>query len=102
MVLSSCETVVSVAATSEAVVPVSWTTSPSVKPLPRTTMSVPTGPVGGSALTSDAAVTAMQWWADILLKDKAAPTPADKQAMQAPPFALGKAAMFYAPPWNEP
>src|SRR5439155_27022561 len=55
-----------------------------------------------SALTSDAAVEAMQWWADIMLKHKAAPTQSEKQAMQAPPLALGKVAMFYAPPWNEP
>lgn len=56
----------------------------------------------GAELASDAAVSAMTWWSDIMLKHKAAPTQSEKQAMQTVPFAIGRAAMYYAPPWNEP
>jgi multiple sugar transport system substrate-binding protein len=56
----------------------------------------------GSLLASDAGVAAMQWWSDLLLKHKTAPTPSEKQAIQTVPFAVGRVAMYYAPPWNEP
>ncbi len=55
-----------------------------------------------SQLNTDQAITAMTWFSDLLLKHKAAPTPSEKAALQAAPFAVGKVAMFYAPPWNAP
>lgn len=55
-----------------------------------------------STLTDDAAVAAMEFWSGILLKEKAAPTPAEVSAIQTVPFAAGKVALFFAPPWQEP
>ena len=55
-----------------------------------------------SALTTEPAIQAMTWWSDLLLKHKVAPTPAEKQAVQTVPFAVGRVAMYYAPPWNTP
>lgn len=47
--------------------------------------------------------TALQWWADLRLKHKVVPTPADYQALQAlgaTPFLSGKVGMCPLYPWS--
>lgn len=69
------------------------------------------GPWGGQVmddqetkilLNSDESATALQWWADILLKDKSAPSPAESQAIQGGPWLAGKVALYPAATWDTP
>jgi len=51
--------------------------------------------------TSEAA-TALQWWADLRLKSKVNPTPADTKVVAGDPFAFNKTAMMYSGSWSVP
>jgi len=53
-------------------------------------------------LNTDEAATALQWWADVLQKDKAAPSPAESQAIQGGPWLAGKVALYPSATWDTP
>ena len=69
------------------------------------------GPWGGKVmddqetkilLNSEEAATSIQWWADISLKDKSAPSPAESQAIQGGPWLAGKVALYPSATWDTP
>ncbi|MBX6773646.1 MAG: sugar ABC transporter substrate-binding protein, partial [Chloroflexi bacterium] len=69
------------------------------------------GPWGGQVMNDDEtqlllnteeAATALQWWADILQKDKAAPSPSESQAIQGGPWLAGKVAFYPSATWDTP
>jgi multiple sugar transport system substrate-binding protein len=69
------------------------------------------GPFGGEVLDetetkilidSDAARTALQWWADLIHVHKAAPLPAQAQAIPAGPWVAGLTGMFALASWGTP
>jgi multiple sugar transport system substrate-binding protein len=69
------------------------------------------GPWGGQVMddnetktmiNTDESATALQWWADILLKDKSAPSPAESQAIQGGPWLAGKVALYPSATWDTP
>lgn len=69
------------------------------------------GPWGGQVmdtdetkllLNTDEAATALQWWGDILQKDKSAPSPAESQAVQGGPWLAGKVAIYPSATWDTP
>lgn len=68
-------------------------------------------PFGGQYLTNDesrclltepSSVKATQWWYDLCVTKKAAPTPAESLATKADPFTLGRAAMAIQGSWSSP
>jgi len=69
------------------------------------------GPWGGEVmddtetkllLDSDAARTALQWWADVIHVHKVAPMPSQADAIPAGPWVSGMTGMFALPSWNTP
>lgn len=69
------------------------------------------GPSGGDVidetetkilLDSPESIAALQWWADLIHKYKAAPLPAQSQAIPAGPWVAGNAAMFALASWGTP
>ena len=69
------------------------------------------GPWGGEVidatetkilLDSDAARTALQWWADLIHVHKVAPLPAQAQAVPAGPWVAGMTGMFALASWGTP
>lgn len=69
------------------------------------------GPWGGTVmddqetkilLNTPESVNALQWWADIYLKDKSAPSPAESQAIQGGPWLAGKVALYPSATWDTP
>lgn len=69
------------------------------------------GPWGGELLNEDesalvldseAAHTALQYWADMIHVDKSAPTPAQSQAFEQGAWIAGQAAMHPTPSWETP
>lgn len=51
---------------------------------------------------NDAAVSALQWWADLRLKHKVNPTPAEQKLVPGNPFAYGKTGMMFSGSWSVP
>ena len=63
----------------------------------------PDGTKASGFMDSDATVEALQWYADLFLKDKVAPTKADVAALSGQDlFATGKVAMMWSGIWNIP
>jgi multiple sugar transport system substrate-binding protein len=69
------------------------------------------GPWGGKVfddnetktlINTDQSATALQWWADIYLKDKSAPSPSESQAIQGGPWLAGKVGLYPAATWDTP
>jgi multiple sugar transport system substrate-binding protein len=69
------------------------------------------GPWGGEVidetetkllLDTEASMAALQWWADLIHVHKAAPLPAQAQAVPNGPWVAGQAAMFALASWGTP
>jgi multiple sugar transport system substrate-binding protein len=69
------------------------------------------GPWGGKVFSDDEskllidseeAITAMNWWVDLIMKEKVAPNPAESQAFPAGIWISGVAAMFGLATWGIP
>ncbi len=69
------------------------------------------GPWGGKVMDDDEtktllntpeAATALDFWAGILNKAKAAPSPADEQAIQGGPWLAGKVGLYPCASWDTP
>jgi multiple sugar transport system substrate-binding protein len=56
----------------------------------------------GLTFDTDTAKEAMQFWTDIILTDKSAPTPAESQAIEQGPWIGGRVAMSLVASWDTP
>lgn len=52
--------------------------------------------------TTNEAASAMQWWADLRLKNKVNPSPAETKVVPGNAFAFGKTAMMFSGSWSVP
>ncbi|MCB0093902.1 MAG: sugar ABC transporter substrate-binding protein [Caldilineaceae bacterium] len=53
-------------------------------------------------LDTDAALESTQYWTDLILVDKSAPTPAESQAFEQGPWIAGQVGMAVVPSWETP